>query len=75
MGRFNMETKVREVLDYPPAAALVEELAPGITSHPLVGIVRLMTLRQAFSYRNIVKSYLKVSDWEIDDFIERLLNF
>jgi hypothetical protein len=75
MGRFNMQTKVREVLDYPPAAALVEELAPGITSHPLVGVVKLMTLKQAFAYRNIVKNYLKVTDAEIDGFINRLLEF
>jgi hypothetical protein len=70
-----METKVGKVLDYPPAAALVEELAPGIMSHPFAAVVKLMTLRQAFSYRNAVKSYLKVSDAEIDGFIDKLLNF
>ncbi|MDR2090811.1 MAG: hypothetical protein LBP62_04070 [Clostridiales bacterium] len=70
-----METKVKEVLEYPPAAALVEELAPGITSHPFAWVVKGMTLGRAFSYREAVKEYLKVSDAEIDGFIKRILDF
>ncbi|MDR2047603.1 MAG: hypothetical protein LBP79_06925 [Clostridiales bacterium] len=74
MGRFNTETKVREVLAYPPAEALTESFAPGITKHPLVGVVKTMTLGQVFSYREVVKTHLKISDGEIDGFIEKLMN-
>ncbi|MDR3264293.1 MAG: hypothetical protein LBT30_08305 [Clostridiales bacterium] len=73
MGRFNDSTKIREVLSNAEAVALVEEYAPGITKHPMVGFVKMFTLKQAFSYRNAVKDSLKLTDEEIDRFVERLM--
>ncbi|MDR3292705.1 MAG: hypothetical protein LBT20_01210 [Clostridiales bacterium] len=74
MGKFNYDTRVREVLRDQRAVDLVEEYAQGITNHPLVGVVKMFTLRQAFSYREAIKNYLNLTDGEIDVFIERLFS-
>ncbi|MDR1905473.1 MAG: hypothetical protein LBQ27_00955 [Clostridiales bacterium] len=73
MGKFNLETKVRDILDDKRAVAIIEEYAPGITSHPMVFMVKTLTLGQTFSYRDAVKSSINLTDGQIDEFIEKLL--
>lgn len=74
MGKFDMRTRVKAVLADQRAVALVEEYAPGITRHPMVGLIKLLTLEQAFGYRNAVKKALRLTDYEIDEFIRRLMS-
>ncbi|MET0297499.1 MAG: hypothetical protein ABW024_08860 [Microbacterium sp.] len=45
MAKYDLETTtVGELLDDPQAVAIVDELAPGVTSHPMIGFAKGMPL-------------------------------
>lgn len=45
MAKYDLETTtVGELLDDPQAVAIVDDLAPGVTGHPMIGFAKGMPL-------------------------------
>ena len=42
---FSLDSKLRDLLDNPLAKQILEKHAPGITTNPMIGFVKGMTLR------------------------------
>jgi len=46
MAKFTLDTTLGSLLDLPQAKAVLEQYMPGISTNPMVAMVRTMTLNQ-----------------------------
>ena len=42
--KYSLDTKLGTLLDHPTAKAIIEKYVPGISSNPMIGLVKGMTL-------------------------------
>ena len=67
MKKYSLDMTVREVISDTRARELVERYLPGITTHPMIGMAKSMTLRNV-----IGMSKGKIDQDTIDNFTKDL---
>lgn len=47
--KFTLDTQLGTLLDHPQAKVIIEKYIPGVTTNPMVGMVRGLTLNMALA--------------------------
>jgi len=73
MGRFNEESKIRDLLEDGEAVAIFNKWAPGLTTHPMLPMAKGFSLKRADGFRSVIMSYLGMTGEQFDSMMAEIL--
>lgn len=47
---YTLDTQIGTLLDNPQAKAIIDQYAPGVSTHPMIGMARSFSLRMILSF-------------------------